>query len=596
MSGLEVAGVVLGGLPLIISALTHYNNGLQVSKRYSKYRTGLRALITQVETEHIIYTNTLEQLLAGILSSEQMATFLRNPNDKIYGDAETVLGSRLGQTYEPFCNLIVEMHQTLQGIQKKLALDHECKACQEFYAKIHVNVIQPQFSDPNRFKEEYRRLRFTIKISSYEKDLARLRACNQALSQLVNNTVRLRDLPRRFEPDLNLLRNSTCQLYDTLQSLPSSTFQNAAVNLRLESRNSSGVEGTDQLSDMTFFAIFVNSSKTTQSIKAWRAVRLQWLSTPPEESSSGQKHSAQTQPSQRLGVRFADSNLNRIASSTNKYTNITTGSTLTETIPTPEEAIREPRPVHDFWGSLLSSPEQQGDTCAGYLFESSKRKLCLHPVPFVTNVSEHQDRVWSAISLRQALSKTAELTSYPSRIQKLKVAVALAWGVLQFSNTPWLANDWNEDDIHFIDQTNAPSRSIYEYPFLHYDFSKTTIDSRTQRRHISHRIVRNESIFTLGIVLLELCYGKMIEELQLPSDVMEGEPGPVWSTAHRVIEEELEYEAGKSYSDAAKRCIRCDFDCRSSSLSDEALQRAFYRGVIIPLEETLNFYTGEESI
>lgn len=54
MSGLEVAGVVLGALPLVISALEHYANRVASFKRYRKYRIQFQGLIDAVKTQEVI--------------------------------------------------------------------------------------------------------------------------------------------------------------------------------------------------------------------------------------------------------------------------------------------------------------------------------------------------------------------------------------------------------------------------------------------------------------------------------------------------------------------------------------------------------------
>lgn len=45
-------------------------------------------------------------------------------------------------------------------------------------------------------------------------------------------------------------------------------------------------------------------------------------------------------------------------------------------------------------------------------------------------------------------------------------------------------------------------------------------------------MIRNPVLFALGVVLIELLYGKTIEELQLPQDLVgcEATPGVVWCT------------------------------------------------------------------
>ena len=76
MSGLEVASIVIGTLPLVISALEHYAKGVNTAKRYWRFKTELRSLILQISTERGIFVNTLEQLLTGIVRTEHMAELI----------------------------------------------------------------------------------------------------------------------------------------------------------------------------------------------------------------------------------------------------------------------------------------------------------------------------------------------------------------------------------------------------------------------------------------------------------------------------------------------------------------------------------------
>jgi hypothetical protein len=102
------------------------------------------------------------------------------------------------------------------------------------------------------------------------------------------------------------------------------------------------------------------------------------------------------------------------------------------------------------------------------------------------------------------------------------------------------------------------------------------------------RVIRNQTLFTLGILLIELLYGTSIEELQSPRDVdCKNTPGVVWCTAERLVDEEIEFQGGPLYLDAVRRCIRCDFDRKESNLDDEAFQQAVFDGVVTPLEKTL---------
>jgi hypothetical protein len=129
MSGLEVAGVVLGALPLVISALEHYANGVQTAKRYWRYKSELRSLILQIDTERGIFINTLEQLLGGIVRIEHMTDFLSNPGGDAWknADVDSKLRDRLRGVYEIYLGNVQGMERSLKSIMAKLALDAEGK-------------------------------------------------------------------------------------------------------------------------------------------------------------------------------------------------------------------------------------------------------------------------------------------------------------------------------------------------------------------------------------------------------------------------------------------------------------------------------------
>jgi len=51
--------------------------------------------------------------------------------------------------------------------------------------------------------------------------------------------------------------------------------------------------------------------------------------------------------------------------------------------------------------------------------------------------------------------------------------------------------------------------------------------------------------------------------------------------------------AGRRYGDAVRRCILCEFDQRSNSLSDAQFRKAVYEGVVAVLDEDVKQFLGE---
>jgi hypothetical protein len=140
MSGLEVAGVVLGSLPLVISALEHYSEGINTVRRYRRYKIELRSLILQINTESGIFINTLEQLLTGIVRIELMADYLSEPGGDKWQTVGKALENRLRGAYDVYLDNVRGMETSLKQMMEKLALAPDGKVRHETFslATIHI--------------------------------------------------------------------------------------------------------------------------------------------------------------------------------------------------------------------------------------------------------------------------------------------------------------------------------------------------------------------------------------------------------------------------------------------------------------------------
>lgn len=65
MSGIEVAGLVLGAVPLVLAAMEFYAKGIAVSRRCFKYREQFQSLLVELRTENTLCSNSLHLLLAS---------------------------------------------------------------------------------------------------------------------------------------------------------------------------------------------------------------------------------------------------------------------------------------------------------------------------------------------------------------------------------------------------------------------------------------------------------------------------------------------------------------------------------------------------
>ena len=240
--------------------------------------------------------------------------------------------------------------------------------------------------------------------------------------------------------------------------------------------------------------------------------------------------------------------------------------------------------VFDIDGSVIANEKR----CLGYLPFDDDHILVVYMNPTSDEESQPSKSTFltEILSNKQAPTVTVSDTISLSRGDRFLLALIIASSVLQLCQTPWLRDNWNKDDI-VINSSSNGSLDLRQRVFVSKVFPENETSSLAARQ-AEFPGLRNQTLFMLGIVLIELCLGQTLESLRVPQDPMdrEGKPNILtdWSTATRLMFD-VSREAGNRYGDAVRRCIYCDFDQRSSSLENDAFRQAVYEGVVVPLEE-----------
>ena len=102
---------------------------------------------------------------------------------------------------------------------------------------------------------------------------------------------------------------------------------------------------------------------------------------------------------------------------------------------------------------------------------------------------------------------------------------------------------------------------------------------------------RSEALLTLGLALVELCFGRTLEKMQVPEDVDENENLTRVNTAIRNLDE-VYNEIGGQYGDVVRRCLYCSFDVRKASLDNEVFEQNVFDYVVKPLVEAVEVFDG----
>lgn len=195
--------------------------------------------------------------------------------------------------------------------------------------------------------------------------------------------------------------------------------------------------------------------------------------------------------------------------------------------------------------------------------------------------------------LSQARTASETLLSLHDRLQ---LAKSVATGVLQLYNSPLLTSIWTKEDITFVHRADKPYRKAYiSKPISH------TEEATHKRKTVPY--IPNPTIFSLGILLIEICLACSLNDLRIQDDC-ESEAefnNPTmatdYATAMRLLDtERILVESGEPYADAVKRCIMCNFGITKFDLENDSFRDAVYSGVVAPLEDQVKTVLGASGI
>lgn len=117
MSGIEIVGLLLGSVPLVISALEHYKEGIDIISDFRNYRSTLKALKVKLSIQEELYRGTLKRLLLPELSLFEVDALFPEPGSEGSGalwgtkDIEDKLRRRLGAKFCLFMDVVAAVCQ-----------------------------------------------------------------------------------------------------------------------------------------------------------------------------------------------------------------------------------------------------------------------------------------------------------------------------------------------------------------------------------------------------------------------------------------------------------------------------------------------------
>ena len=125
MSGIELAGIVLGAFPLLISALEHYRESAEVLEDWWQIKKEYKKCKNEIKVQELAFENNLERfLLPLIVDDHDIAALIADPGGEKWKDPdlEFELKARLPKSYELFLDTISDINLTMDGLKDELGI------------------------------------------------------------------------------------------------------------------------------------------------------------------------------------------------------------------------------------------------------------------------------------------------------------------------------------------------------------------------------------------------------------------------------------------------------------------------------------------
>jgi hypothetical protein len=579
MSGLEVAGVVLGAFPLLLSGIEHCRDVAKVGGFFWRIRAEYAKCRGNVQFHEILYKANLKELLIPLmLDSDEITRLISEPGGQGWGNdsLQKRLAQRLHESYQLYLDTITEMNETVEELKKELCYDKD---------QLQDRLVLPgrqqrklgRSQSPlpcarssrlsvvvNKMDYELFRARFSIGEGVRNDLFSRLKECNDRLEKLLSSSDKvsqLQDTAPGCNKRAHLINSafekaskSSAKLFNAVQDAwQCSCRLYHFAYLRLEHRT---------LTDMCFEITFKYSDATRSQDRPWH-----WKMV-----CCG--HMGNCSVAQKTGSNVAPS-----LTQSETATLCSPAASSLSSKPTRKQVriapVQSPTPSIQVDSGIQLCQQLSKNIygeCMGTINHDQER-FHIHPI-----TEERMDFGSDPTTLGHFLSCN-KLT----RRQRYLVALLVASSVGQLQFTPWLRTGLCKDDIVFFTPISNSPILPYGEPFIRQGF----LDSYPQPSSIGSPAA-DRNFYSLGILLLELCFGHRLQDHPLRKNNLETADAEtenafdivaalLWSTS-------VSEEGGDDYATAVMWCFT------GAAGQKGEWRKQFVRNVIRPLETCMKHF------
>ena len=615
MSGFEVAGIVLGVMPLAIEAAKGY---MRILSSVKDAQRNLRALIHDLETEQIRLETTCEVLLDGIVPPSAMDRMIRTPLGPEWKRYDDQLKLRLWTTSKRFEEQVAEMQNAAADLRARLCVERDGSVGKPPYLSLYLCCtasvtdafffsLQTKLTDRVAIIREMKQnAAFSLRKKDYDDVLTRIRTANSVLHDLTGQNCGL-EPSRRYRSQarlITLVRGLTRGIFSALRGATSACrcANSHRAGLELEARDAVIVptDTDNEVAKKFKFHVALSSERTLRNpgatpLTTWDSVYANLcvandtepaqacVLTPTIPVVAPQKSSHGAGWTKSLSFRLTRDSLSFSSSATQTLVEVSQGpltapATGQGDAPSPTTAQVQ---ITELCQVVVRNPKAAAVDKYGVIADEG-REFELRPVPS-THTETH-----TAVTLREVLSadKGSALPplAYPD---KLRVAVALVVSILHLYKTPWLPKLVTLDDILFLRDAadaNASGLSGDGYrPFVarHLQDPQQGGPAPGPGPAAPPRPV-NTTVLSLAALLIQLIIGKVVDALDMRGDMDMASILSKYEAGSR-LGDEVVANGGVNYAEAVKWCLGTVLEV--AGLEDEKFCQQFYGAVVAKLDD-----------
>lgn len=137
MSGIEIAGLVLGSFPIMLNCLEYYREGLEPLDNWLHFRKHFIAFVDEIEHQMMRYTENMIRLLDPIVKdNDSLVALVHDTADPRWTDDQGTLDklvkNRLTSEHGRFLRIMHRMDETVRALKKFLGIkDGDVSCCYE---------------------------------------------------------------------------------------------------------------------------------------------------------------------------------------------------------------------------------------------------------------------------------------------------------------------------------------------------------------------------------------------------------------------------------------------------------------------------------